>query len=85
MQVALRMKKKGLSARTGDFIPYVICLTADGKELDKNISDRAFHPDEINESNLRIGKFIIFMLFVFVFVNLSDDINNFMIYYLLRL
>ncbi|CAB4492189.1 unnamed protein product [Rhizophagus irregularis] len=54
VQVALRMKKKGLSARTGDFIPYVICLTADGKEFDKNISDRAFHPDEINESDLRI-------------------------------
>ncbi|GBB91734.1 hypothetical protein RclHR1_01910018 [Rhizophagus clarus] len=55
VQVALRMKKKGLSARTGDFIPYVICLTADDKsESDKNISDRAFHPDEINESNLQI-------------------------------
>jgi DNA polymerase alpha subunit A len=57
VQVALRMKKKGLSARTGDFIPYVMCLTADGKsESDKSISDRAFHPDEMNESNLRIGK-----------------------------
>jgi len=55
VQVALRMKKKGLSVRTGDFIPYVICLAADDKlESDKNISDRAFHPDEINESNLRI-------------------------------
>ena len=57
MQVALRMKKKGLSARTGDFIPYVICLTTDDKsESDKSASDRAFHPDEMKESNLRIGK-----------------------------
>ena len=57
MQVALRMKKKGLSARTGDTISYVICITTDDKfESDRSISDRAFHPDEINESNLRIGK-----------------------------
>ncbi|RIA89475.1 DNA polymerase family B-domain-containing protein [Glomus cerebriforme] len=56
VQVALRMKKKGLSARTGDFIPYIICLTTDDdkSESDKSISERAFHPDEINESNLRI-------------------------------
>jgi DNA polymerase alpha subunit A len=54
------MKKKGLSARVGDTIPYIICLTTDDKSgSDKSVSDRAFHPDEINESNLRIGKIYI--------------------------
>ncbi|CAG8474984.1 7713_t:CDS:10 [Funneliformis mosseae] len=52
VQVALRMKTKGLNPRTGDTIPYVICLTTE--ESDKSIADRAFHPDEIGGSNLQI-------------------------------
>ena len=57
VQVALRMKQRGGSARTGDVIPYVFCLS-EGEESAKTAqADRAKHPDEIRKSSeLAIGK-----------------------------
>lgn len=43
--VALRMKHRGLSARAGDTIPYVICQ--EGSSGGSSLSERAFHPDEV--------------------------------------
>jgi len=49
------MKARGASARAGDVIPYVFCMTEDGgKGL---MADRVHHPDELRraDSTLRIG------------------------------
>ncbi|CAG8796981.1 8459_t:CDS:10, partial [Gigaspora margarita] len=56
VRVALRMKDRGMSARQGDTIPYVICIKEDENSIaSKNLTDKAFHPDEIRkeDSNLR--------------------------------
>ncbi|KAF9525116.1 hypothetical protein CPB83DRAFT_860041 [Crepidotus variabilis] len=56
VQVALRMKQRGGSARTGDVIPYIFCL-AEGEETSKSTqADRAKHPDELKRagSSLKI-------------------------------
>ncbi|KAK0238467.1 hypothetical protein EDD85DRAFT_904879 [Armillaria nabsnona] len=46
VQVAMKMKARGGSARAGDVIPYIFCL-ADGEESAKTgQADRARHPDE---------------------------------------
>jgi DNA polymerase alpha subunit A len=51
VQVALRMKAKGGSARSGDVIPYIFCL-AEGEETTKTAqADRARHPDEVRRAN----------------------------------
>ncbi|KAJ3052467.1 DNA-directed DNA polymerase alpha catalytic subunit pol1 [Rhizophlyctis rosea] len=52
VQVALQMKAKGLAAKVGDIIPYVIC-EGDAGGL---IAARAYHPDEVSKegSGLRI-------------------------------
>ncbi|KIJ65181.1 hypothetical protein HYDPIDRAFT_27902 [Hydnomerulius pinastri MD-312] len=50
VQVALRMKAKGGSARVGDVIPYIFCV-APGEESAKSAqADRAKHPDEIKKA-----------------------------------
>ncbi|KAN0062591.1 DNA-directed DNA polymerase alpha catalytic subunit pol1 [Thecaphora frezii] len=57
VQVALRMKAKGGSARMGDVIPYIFCLGEDGSSSSKTAqADRAYHPDEVRkkESELRV-------------------------------
>ena len=53
VQVALRMKAKGMSVRLGDTVPYVICLDADEQ---KSFALRAHHPDDVKrpENNLKI-------------------------------
>lgn len=58
MQVALRLKKKGSSARAGDVIPYVFCLDESGHSSKSGQADRAYHPDELrkSESDLKLGK-----------------------------
>ncbi|CAG8628060.1 15156_t:CDS:10, partial [Dentiscutata erythropus] len=56
VQVALRMKNRGMSARQGDTIPYVICIRTDENNIaSKNLADKAFHLDEIRkeDSNLQ--------------------------------
>lgn len=57
VQVALRMKSKGLSVRAGDTVPYIICILGDGSSNKGGYADRAYHPDEIKQpgSNLTIG------------------------------
>ncbi|KIM44768.1 hypothetical protein M413DRAFT_442728 [Hebeloma cylindrosporum] len=50
VQVALRMKQRGGSARTGDVIPYIFCL-AEGEESAKSTqADHAKHPDELRKA-----------------------------------
>ncbi|KAG0046869.1 DNA-directed DNA polymerase alpha catalytic subunit pol1 [Gryganskiella cystojenkinii] len=50
VQVALRMKSKGISVRAGDTVPYVICIhdgtTAPSKG---GYAERAYHPDEVRQ------------------------------------
>jgi DNA polymerase alpha subunit A len=58
VQVALRMKARGGSARGGDVIPYVFCL-ADGADVNKvSQAELAKHPDEIRkaDSGLKVGE-----------------------------
>lgn len=45
VSVALRMKARGLSAHSGDTIPYVICINSEQES--SALADRAFHPDEV--------------------------------------
>ncbi|ODN75148.1 hypothetical protein L202_06353 [Cryptococcus amylolentus CBS 6039] len=56
VQVALRMKAKGTSAKAHDVIPYIMCLDEDGKSGKTQSGDRAFHPDDLRRqgSELRI-------------------------------
>ncbi|KAF9422052.1 DNA-directed DNA polymerase alpha catalytic subunit pol1 [Podila epigama] len=49
VQVALRMKSKGLSVRAGDTVPYVICVVGDNPPGKSGYADRAYHPDEITQ------------------------------------
>lgn len=58
VQVALRLKGKGLSARGGDVIPYIFTLGEDGQTSKTAQADLARHPDEIRKigSELKIGK-----------------------------
>ncbi|SJX64596.1 related to POL1-DNA-directed DNA polymerase alpha, 180 KD subunit [Sporisorium reilianum f. sp. reilianum] len=57
VQVALRMKARGGSARMGDVIPYIFCLGEDGTSSTKTAqAERAHHPDELRrkDSELKI-------------------------------
>ncbi|KAK4685136.1 DNA polymerase alpha subunit A, partial [Tremellales sp. Uapishka_1] len=56
VHVALRMKAKGVSARTHDVIPYIICLGPDGKSSKSAQGEKAFHPDDLRRqgSELKI-------------------------------
>ncbi|KZP01754.1 DNA polymerase alpha catalytic subunit, partial [Calocera viscosa TUFC12733] len=51
VQVALRMKARGNSARGGDVIPYIFCLGEDGQTARTAHADRAHHPDELRKVN----------------------------------
>ena len=57
VQVALRTKAKGGTARAGDVIPYVFCLGDNGESAKSAQADRAKHPDEVRRagSGLQIG------------------------------
>ncbi|KAF8585711.1 DNA polymerase alpha catalytic subunit [Ramaria rubella] len=50
VQVALRLKTKGHSARAGDVIPYVFCLGDDGQTARTAQADKARHPDDIRKA-----------------------------------
>ncbi|RSH90080.1 DNA-directed DNA polymerase alpha catalytic subunit pol1 [Saitozyma podzolica] len=56
VQVALRMKSKGVAVRAHDVIPYILCLGEDGKSAKSAQADRAFHPDDLRRqgSELKI-------------------------------
>ncbi|KAH8116362.1 hypothetical protein DFH11DRAFT_1580132 [Phellopilus nigrolimitatus] len=49
--VALRMKSKGQSARAGDVIPYIFCLSTNGDSTKSTQADKAHHPDELRRAN----------------------------------
>ncbi|KAH7920526.1 hypothetical protein BV22DRAFT_1073766 [Leucogyrophana mollusca] len=50
VQVALRLKAKGGSARGGDVIPYVFCITPGEESAKSAQADRAKHPDEFKKA-----------------------------------
>lgn len=51
MQVALRMKSKGGTARAGDVMPYIFCLGSGGESSKTGQADRARHPDEVRKAD----------------------------------
>ena len=53
----MRLRAKGISARSGDVISYIFCLGKDGKTAKTAKADCAFHPDEVRKagSELKIG------------------------------
>ncbi|KAI7858123.1 DNA polymerase family B-domain-containing protein [Circinella umbellata] len=61
VQVALRMRQAGISVKSGDTIPYVICQVdgvASGTK--QGFADRAYHPDDVvrNEMQLDIDWYL---------------------------
>lgn len=63
VQVALRMKKGGSSAKVGDVVSYIFCI-AEGEESAKTgQADRAKHPDEVRKEGLKIGVLLYFVVF----------------------
>src|SRR5258708_27738217 len=58
VQVALRLKAKGQSPRSGDVMQYIFCLGENDESSRSAQADRAYHPDEIRRSDgrLKIGK-----------------------------
>ncbi|KAF8621892.1 hypothetical protein AX15_007444 [Amanita polypyramis BW_CC] len=54
VQVALRLKVKGGTAKTGDVIPYVFCIAEGEHSAKTGQADRAKHPDEVRRSNLQV-------------------------------
>lgn len=56
VQVALRIKARGGSARVGDVMQYVFCLGPDGKSSRSAAADRAFTVEEVKKDpELKIG------------------------------
>lgn len=61
MTVALRMRKKGLAAASGDTIPYLICQQSSASAESSNtnsssLADFAYHPDEVRkDGTLRLN------------------------------
>ncbi|SCZ87769.1 BZ3500_MvSof-1268-A1-R1_Chr2-3g05237 [Microbotryum saponariae] len=56
VQVALRMQAKGQSAKSGDVVPYIFCLPADGVSAKSAKAVNAHHPDDVRRqgSTLKI-------------------------------
>ena len=55
VQVALRMKKKGVSARSGDVIPYVFCRPEGEAASTRSAqADRAYHPDDLRRADSKL-------------------------------
>ncbi|KAJ2850481.1 DNA-directed DNA polymerase alpha catalytic subunit pol1 [Coemansia brasiliensis] len=48
VQVALRLRAKGIAVRSGESIPYIICNVEEGES--GSYAERARHPDELQES-----------------------------------
>jgi len=62
VQVALRMKSKGGTARAGDVIPYIFCLGSGGESSKTGQADKARHPDEVRKADkdCQIGNALVF-------------------------
>ncbi|GAA6009942.1 DNA-directed DNA polymerase alpha catalytic subunit POL1 [Rhodotorula paludigena] len=56
VQVALKMKAKGLSAKSGDVIPYIFCVPPNGETTKTAQAANAHHPDDVRRqgSTLKI-------------------------------
>ncbi|GAA5918206.1 hypothetical protein JCM8208_006171, partial [Rhodotorula glutinis] len=56
VQVALKMKAKGLSAKAGDVIPYIFCIPPGGETTKTAQAANAHHPDDVRRqgSTLKI-------------------------------
>ncbi|CCM02599.1 uncharacterized protein FIBRA_04702 [Fibroporia radiculosa] len=54
VQVALRMKVRGGTARSGDVIPYVFCLNDNNESAKSAQADRARHPDEVRRAGAEL-------------------------------
>lgn len=65
VQVALKMKSKGGTARAGDVVPYIFCLGSGGESSKTGQADRARHPDEVRKADkdCQIGTVSGFSLF----------------------
>lgn len=51
------MKAKGQSAKSGDVIPYIFCLPANGESARSAKAENAYSPDEVRRagSDLKVG------------------------------
>ncbi|KAI9257390.1 DNA polymerase family B-domain-containing protein [Phascolomyces articulosus] len=55
VQVALRMREAGISVKSGDTIPYVICQVDNVPTGTKaGFADRAFHPDDVVRNEMKL-------------------------------
>ena len=64
VRVAKRLKEKGdMSIKVNSYIPYIVCLSKDSNNDNnkniKSISDRSYHPKEIEEDK-KIYKLIFY-------------------------
>lgn len=59
VQVAMKMKAKGQSAKSGDVIPYIFCKPASGETTKTAQAANAHSPDDVRRqgSTLAIGAF----------------------------
>jgi DNA polymerase elongation subunit (family B) len=58
VQVAMKMKAKGQSAKAGDVVPYIFCVPPSGETTKTAQAANAHHPDDVRRqgSTLKIGK-----------------------------
>ena len=54
VQVALRMKARGQSVRSGDVLSYVFCASADGTASKTGKAENAYSVEEIRKENLSV-------------------------------
>ncbi|GAA5933337.1 uncharacterized protein JCM15063_001287 [Sporobolomyces koalae] len=50
VQVAMKMKAKGQSAKAGDVIPYIFCVPANGERTKSAQAINAHHPDDVRRA-----------------------------------
>lgn len=55
------MKARGGTARAGDVIPHIFCLSENQESAKSAQADRAKHPDEVRRAGaeLKIGTFLL--------------------------
>ncbi|GAA6059765.1 hypothetical protein JCM10212_001973 [Sporobolomyces blumeae] len=50
VQVAMKMKAKGQSAKAGDVVPYIFCVAPDGAKTKTAQAANAHHPDDVRRA-----------------------------------
>lgn len=73
------MKKRGGSAKTGDVIPYIFCLSEGEESAKTTQADRAKHPDELRKGavSLTIGKSKSFVS-IYALLNILVDYEHYL-------